>query len=314
MNWQQQLETARNVVAGHWSARPQFGIILGTGASAVADNIQVEATIPYKSIPGFPKSTAIGHKGQFVCGQLAGQPVIAMQGRFHLYEGYSDHQVHLPIALMRKMGVSILFISNAAGGLNPRYQSGELMVLESHLDLMFRSWLIPGQKTEPTALAAGVRSDIKSAKEPEAGAYGSGRASDQDPSQKRGHARADAYDRSLIDGSLQFARHSDFVLHRGVYAGLLGPNYETRAEYRFLRRIGADVVGMSTVPEVVFAANLGMRVLAFSIVANVARPDFLEPTSGQEVIDAAAVAAPRLCALVENAISMATASKRHQAG
>jgi purine-nucleoside phosphorylase len=256
--------------------------------------------------------------GQFVCGQLAGQPVFAMQGRFHLYEGYADHQVYLPLALMREMGVSTLFISNAAGGLNPRFQSGELMVLESHLDLMFRSWQIPvTTKTEPTALAAGSARDINNPEEPEASAYGSEKmnsSSDCDQSMGRGNTKADVYDRELIDESLKFARQSDFVLQRGVYAGLLGPNYETRAEYRFLRRIGADVVGMSTVPEVVFAARLGMRVLAFSIVANVAKPDVLERTSGQEIVDAAAVAAPRLRALVENAIAKVTASKRHLAG
>ncbi len=266
MNWQQQLDAARKIVEGHWLARPQFGIILGTGAGAIADSIRIEATIPYFSIPGFPLSTAIGHKGQFVCGQLAGHPIIAMQGRFHLYEGYSDHQIRLPLALMQELGVSTLFISNAAGGLNPRFRSGELMVLENHLDLMFRSWKIP------------------------------------DPTTGRGVSRADAYDRALIDASLKFARNSDFVLQRGVYAGVTGPNFETRAEYRFLRQVGADVVGMSTVPEIVFAANLGMRVLAFSIVANVANPDLLEPTSGQEVVAAAAVAAPRLCDLVTNAI------------
>ncbi|MGI9518077.1 MAG: purine-nucleoside phosphorylase [Pirellulaceae bacterium] len=266
----QQLEPAVAEVASKWSGRPRFGIILGTGAGKVADNIEVEARIPYRDIPGFPVSTVIGHEGQFVCGKLAGQSLIAMQGRFHLYEGYSDAQVHLPIALMRRLGVEILFISNAAGGVNPRFASGDLMVLASHLDLMFRTWQVPD-----VPLAAG-----------------------------RPLSLADAYDQHLIDQALNHARSEDFVLHRGVYAGLLGPNYETRAEYRFLRKIGGDVVGMSTVPEVVFAAQMGIRVLAFSIVANVANPDLLEPTSGQEVVDAAAVAAPRLCSLVVNAMEL----------
>ena len=262
------LESALHVVRTRWSGQPRFGIILGTGAGDVANRIEIEAAIPYTEIPGFPQSTAVGHRGQFVCGQLAGRGVIAMQGRFHLYEGYSPQQVQLPLALMRALGVQLLFISNAAGGLNPRFASGQLVVLESHLDLMFRSW-----NTGPTAATLG-----------------------------RPPGRADVYDRSLIQGALACARQQDFVLHRGVYAGLLGPNYETRAEYRFLRRIGADVVGMSTVPEVVFAAALGMRVLAFSIVANVAQPDVLEPTSGQQVVDAAAVAAPQLCSLMVHAI------------
>lgn len=269
MDWQQQLESARKTIAGHWSGRPRFGIILGTGAGTVAERIEVDVAIPYSTIPGFPRSTALGHKGQFVCGQLAGHSVIAMQGRFHLYEGYPAHQIRLPIALLCELGVRTLFISNAAGGLNPRFQCGELMVLESHLDLMFQSWNVPGRVA------------------------------------KLRNPRADTYDRDLIDASLQFARKNDFVLHQGVYAGVLGPNYETRAEYRFLRRVGADAVGMSTVPEVVFAASLEMRVLAFSIIANVARPDALEPTSGQKVIDAAAMAAPRLFALVTHAMQRA---------
>lgn len=257
-----------------WQGRPRFGIILGTGAGEVAEQIDTVAEIPYHSIPGFPRSTAVGHKGQFVCGQLAGQDIIAMQGRFHLYEGYSDEQVRLPIQLMKALGVEVLFISNAAGGINPNFASGDLMVLESHLDLMFRAWQTPNQ-TCPAGRPVSL---------------------------------ADAYDRTLIEHSIVHARAGDFVLQRGVYAGLLGPNYETRAEYRFLRKAGADVVGMSTVPEVVFAAQLGIRVLAFSIVANVAKPDVLEPTSGQEVVDAAAVAAPRLCSLVVNAMNKSDGS------
>ncbi len=259
---------ARNLITAKWPTRPSCGIILGTGAGSVVENIAVEATIPYAEIQGFPRSTAEGHKGQFVCGQLAGHAVIAMQGRFHLYEGYRNSQIHLPLAVMHDLGVRTLIISNAAGGINPRFASGDLVVLESHLDLMFRDWQVP-----PQELPAG-----------------------------RPATRADVYDRCLIDRALACARSHDFVLQRGVYAGLVGPNYETRAEYRFLRRIGADVVGMSTVPEVVFAARSGMRVLALSIVANVARPDALKPTSARQVIDAAAVAAPRLAALVVNAI------------
>jgi purine-nucleoside phosphorylase len=264
----QQLQAARQVVRQHWDGRPRCGVILGTGAADVANRIEGAVRIPYSRIPGFPQSTAPGHEGRFVCGQLADHAVIAMQGRFHVYEGYRDLQIALPLQLMRSLGVQLLLISNAAGGLNPAFESGQLMVLESHLDLMFRSWRV----AQPKTLAG------------------------------RPTARADVYDRRLIQRSLKHARREDFVLHRGVYAGMPGPNYETRAEYRFLRRVGADVVGMSTIPEVVFAAQLGMRVLAFSIVANVARPDALEPTSGQQVIDAAAVAAPRLCSLLVNAI------------
>ena len=268
-----EFNAAKKVLQERWPKRPRFGIILGTGAGDVANRISADVEIPYSEIPGFPTSTAVGHKGQFVCGQLEGTDIIAMQGRFHLYEGYSNQQVRLPLELMRSQGVELLFISNAAGGINPKFQSGQLMALNSHLDLMFRSWQVPGHTFDPEAFPAG-----------------------------RPTTRADVYDRDLIHSCRSFARKQDFVLQQGVYAGLLGPTYETRAEYRFLRKIGADVAGMSTVPEVVFAAELGMKVMAFSIVANIANPDQLEPTSGQEVVDAAAVAAPRLCSLVTHAM------------
>ncbi len=260
---------AAALISQKWSARPRFGVILGTGAGDVANAIKDRIEIPYAQIPGFPSSTAVGHAGQLVCGRLAGHEIIAMQGRFHLYEGYSDDQVHLPLAVMRQLGVQTLFISNASGGINPKFRSGELMVLSSHLDLMFRPWKVHQQQVachRPVCLS-------------------------------------DVYDRRLLTSSLAHARQQDFVLHEGVYAALTGPAYETRAEYRFLRKVGADVVGMSTVPEVVFAASLGISVLAFSIIANVANPDVLEPTSGQQVVDAAAVAAPRLCSLVINAMN-----------
>ena len=268
MDESQPLDSALKFIDSRWGERARYGVILGTGAGDVAEQIQSDVTIPYSQIPSFPNATALGHRGELVCGRLANANIIAMRGRFHLYEGYSDQQVLFPLQIMRALGVELLFISNAAGGLNPHFESGQLMVLQSHLDLMFRAW------KQPTIITAAGRP----------------------------LTRADMYDRDLIQLSINHAMREDFVLHRGVYAGLLGPTYETRAEYRFLRRIGADVAGMSTVPEVVFAAGLGMRILAFSIVANVAKPDVLEPTSGQEVIDAAALAAPRLCSLVINAI------------
>ncbi len=269
-SWQQQVDEAKSVLTRHGGESPRFAIILGTGADAVAAGIQAENVIAYSDIPGFPRSTATGHRGQFVLGTFAGQRVIGMQGRFHLYEGYRVEQIRLPIEVMGALGVRTLLVSNAAGGLNPRFRSGELMVLTSHIDLMFRSW-----------------------------------GSSRSHSAGRPVCRADVYDRPLIAASLEYARRAGFVLQQGVYAGLQGPNYETRAEYRCLRKIGADVVGMSTIPEVVAAAGLGMRVLAFSVVANVANPDQLAATSGEAVVDAAAVAAPPLRELIENAIRRA---------
>jgi purine-nucleoside phosphorylase len=257
-------------IAQNWPQRPRFGIILGTGAGKLAEAIRREATFPYTDFSGFPHSTAMGHAGQFVCGQLQGQAVIAMQGRFHLYEGYRVEQSTLGVQTMAALGTKFLLVSNAAGGINPKDRSGEVMLITSHIDLMFRP------APAPETCRSGLRPEL------------------------RGDS---AYDRELIAQAEACARRHDFSVHRGTYCGLLGPNYETRSEYRFLRRIGGDTVGMSTVPEVRLAARLGLRVLGLSIVTNVARPDALDPTSGQEVIDAAQVAGPCLRALFENAIS-----------
>lgn len=262
------IQTAADFIQARWNKSPRFGIILGTGAGKVAEEIVSEQEISYGDVPDFPKSTAIGHKGQFVCGTLGGADVIAMQGRFHLYEGYSVDQATLAIHTMHKLGVEMLFVSNASGGINPKFSSGEIMLINSHIDFMFRS---TPQMCAETA-------------------------------QDRPTLLSDAYDKKLIEQAFECSRKNGFNIHQGVYASMLGPNYETRAEYRFLKRIGADVAGMSTVPEVAVAGRYGMRVLGMSIISNVAKPDVLEATSGQEVIDAAGVAAPNLKSIVVNAI------------
>ena len=264
------IESAADFVRSQWDRTPRFGIILGTGAGQLAEEIETEQVLPYGEIPHFPRSTAMGHKGQLVCGKLGGQDVVAMAGRFHLYEGYPVDQATLAIHAMHRLGVEILFVSNASGGINPKFASGEIMLIESHIDFMYRSTLnlnAPVVRDRPTMLS-------------------------------------DAYDRELIGQAKSCAREKGFVVHQGVYAAMLGPNYETRAEYRFLKRIGGDVAGMSTVPEVTVAGRYGMRVLGMSIISNVAKPDVLAETSGQEVIDAAAVAAPNLKAIVVNAIGL----------
>lgn len=260
----QQALDAAEAIRARWPQSPRFGVILGTGAGELAGQIDATEIIPYGQLPHFPTSTALGHKGQFVCGTLAGAPVLAMQGRFHLYEGYSVDLATLPIHVMHELGVEVLFVSNASGGINPKFSSGQIMLIDSHVDFMFRS--------TPNMTGQVVQS--------------------------RPLLRSDAYDPALIKMAEQCARRNGFPIHQGVYASMLGPNYETRAEYRFLRRIGADVVGMSTVPEVAVAARYDMRVLGLSIVSNVAKPDVLEATSGQEVIDAAKVTAPQLKAIV----------------
>lgn len=263
-----QADQAAEFLQSRWKARPRFGIVLGTGSGQVAEQIDADERIDYGDIPHFPRSTAIGHAGQMVCGKLAGQEIIAMQGRFHLYEGYSVDAATLAIHVMHRMGVEVLFVSNAAGGMNPHFQVGEIMLINSHLDFLYR--------TSPA-----LSSDVTSA---------------------RPHQRSDHYDDDLIAQAKSFARQEGIVIHEGVYAALLGPNYETRAEYRFLRRIGADVAGMSTVPEVTVAARYGLRVMGMSVVTNVANPDSLDATTGQEVVDAAEVAASDMCRIVVNAI------------
>lgn len=252
------------ILQQRWNVRPKFGVVLGTGAGEIASQIVKDEVFDYQTLPHFPASTAIGHQGQFVCGKLDGVDLVAMAGRFHLYEGYPLDQATLPIRVMHHLGVEVLFVSNASGGINPSYQSGDIMLIDSHIDLMCRS--TPSMH----------RPDVR----------------------QRPSGRSDVYDQNLIAQAHRHGRQLGVTLQQGVYAGLLGPNYETRAEYRFLRRVGADVAGMSTIPEVVVAANYQMRVLGMSIVSNVAKPDVLQATSGEEVVDAARVAAPYLKEIV----------------
>ena len=269
-NFSSLISQAVDSIAAQWSERPRFGIVLGTGAGIVAEHIQADVTMPYASIPNFPVSTATGHKGNLVCGTLDGHEVVAMQGRFHLYEGYNVDLATLPIHVMRALGVEVLFVSNAAGGLNPKMVRGDVMLINSHVDFMNRS---SQQLTSAPVLGRpSLRSD-------------------------------DCYDESLQDLAKGIARREGFPLHEGVYAAMLGPNYETRAEYRCLRRFGVDVAGMSTVPEVTVASRCGMKVVAISIVTNVANPDVLEETSGDEVVEAAQVAAPKLKSIVSGVMA-----------
>ncbi len=246
-----------------------MGIILGTGLGALAEEIEAEATIPYPEIPHFPRSTVESHKGQLVCGKLAGQTVVAMEGRFHLYEGYSVAQVTYPIRVLKELGCSILLVSNAAGGMNPLHEKGDLVVLEDHINLMGVNPLVG-----PNDERLGPRfPDL-----------------------------IEPYDRSLQDLALKAALDEKIVAHRGVYVAVTGPNLETRAEYRFLRGIGADVVGMSTVPEVLVAIHAGMRVLGFSIVTDRCLPDALEPVKIEDILAVAREAEGKLRRIVRRVL------------
>jgi purine-nucleoside phosphorylase len=260
-----QIREAVEVIRSRWAGQPRVGIILGTGLGGLAQQIKTEATLAYPSIPHFPRSTAVSHAGQLVCGQLQGVPVLAMEGRFHAYEGYSLRQITFPVRVMKALGAEILIVSNACGGLNPQYAAGDIMVIEDHINLMNGNPLI------------GVNDDALGPRFPDMSA---------------------PYDHGLIQRALQIARREDFTAHKGVYVAVTGPNLETRAEYRFLRAIGADVVGMSTVPEVLVAVHAGLRTLGLSIVTDFCRPDCLQPAQIDEILAIAAAAEPKLRAIV----------------
>lgn len=260
-----QVQEAVEAVGGAWSGQARVGIILGTGLGGVAGHIATEAELAYDSIPHFPRSTAIGHAGRLVCGRLEGVPVVAMEGRFHAYEGYSYRQITFPVRVMKALGADLLVVSNACGGMNPQFARGDIVIIDDHINLMTGNPLI------------GVNDDSLGPRFPD---------------------MCEPYDRKLIDRALAIARREDFVAHKGVYVAVTGPNLETRAEYRFLRAIGADVVGMSTVPEVLVARHAGMRVLGLSIVTDMCLPDALEPADIDAILATAAEAEPKLRKIV----------------
>ncbi|MBX3432393.1 MAG: purine-nucleoside phosphorylase [Pirellulales bacterium] len=258
-----------SAVRRHWDATPVAGIILGSGLGGLANEIDATATIAYGDIPHFPKSTAVGHAGRLVCGMLAGKPVVAFQGRFHLYEGWSAEQASLPVRLMKALGAEALVVSNAAGGLNPQFRVGDVMLIDDQINLMFANPLV------------GVNDDALGPRFPDMCA---------------------PYDPLLQEVAATVALEHKFPLRRGVYVGMLGPTYETRSEYRMCRTIGGDAVGMSTVPEVVAAIHAGMRVLGISTITNVGSPDALGETTAHDVLNAAATAADKLAAIVRGVV------------
>lgn len=260
-----QIEEAVAAIRKVWKGQPHAGIILGTGLGGLVKNIQVEASLDYEEIPNFPKSTAISHRGRLVCGSLNGLPVVAMEGRFHMYEGYPLKQITLPVRVMKALGAGLLVVSNACGGMNPYYKSGDIMLIEDHINLLGDNPLI------------GINDDRLGPRFPD---------------------MCEPYDQKLVDRALAVARRENIVAHKGVFVAVAGPNLETRAEYRFLRMIGADVVGMSTVPEVIVAVHAGMRVVGFSVVTDMCLPDCLEPADVPKIIATANAAEPNLCKLV----------------
>ncbi len=248
----------------------RVGLILGTGLGRLADEIEARETVEYGEIPGFPLSTVESHHGKLIAGTLRGVEVIAMQGRFHLYEGYSAWQVTFPVRVMAALGVETLLISNAAGGMNPLYRRGDLMLVTDHINLQGANPL-----SGPNVDAWGPRFPDMS----------------------------EPYDRALRQSAEDAALERGVPLRQGVYVAVVGPNLETRAEYRFLRTIGADVVGMSTVPEVIVARHQGMRCLAISVVTDECFPDALEEVKIEDILAAAAQAEPSLTALMGDVVA-----------
>lgn len=266
-----QIQEATATIRAQWSGQPTIGIVLGTGLGKLASEIQPEAVFPYENLPHFPVSTAPGHKGQLVCGTLAGKTVVAMEGRFHFYEGYSLQQITFPVRVMRALGCDVLIASNACGGMNPQYAHGDIMLIEDHINLLGANPLIG-----PNDSRLGERFPDM--------CY--------------------PYDRELLRIAKAAAVEEKIPVQQGVYVAVPGPNLETRAEYRFLRTIGADVVGMSTVPEVIVGVHSGMRNLGLSVITDVCLPDALKPVSLAEIIRTANEAEPKVARLVKRILTM----------
>lgn len=283
------VELAIEAIRRATDRRPATAIILGSGLGGLVQEIEQAVAIDFADLPGFARSTAEGHAGQLVFGYLAGQPVVAMAGRFHRYGGWCVEQITFPVRVMAALGAERLVVSNAAGGLNPNLCVGDIVLIEDHIDWMYGS---PALR-----FSASVGGDGAQAPQPRP-------ASSVDHPELAAMrlpipARSPAiYDDAMISQAMAAGRRGNFAVYRGTYLATLGPTYETRAEYRMMRRIGADVVGMSTVPEALVAAQMGMRVLALSMVSNLARPDLAVQAAHDQVLQAGADAAPNVLAIV----------------
>jgi len=263
------IEESINSIQGYSKVKPEIAIILGTGLGELAEDIEDKVSIPYQKISNFPVSTVHGHSGNLVLGKIEGKKVVAMQGRFHLYEGYSMKEITFPVRVMKKLGANIIIISNAAGGMNRFFERGDLMLIHDHINLMGSNPLIG-----PNEEKLGPRFP--------------------DMSQ--------AYDLELIKVTQKVALEEGILLHKGIYAGLTGPMLETPAEYRYLIKMGADAVGMSTVPEVIVANHMGMRVLGISCITDLAIDGVVEKVQFGEILKAAAKSEPIMTRIVRKVI------------
>jgi len=259
-----QFQDSLHYIQSRTSLKPQIGIILGTGLGKLVDQIEIHESIDYSDIPYFPISTVETHSGKLIFGHLEGKAVVAMQGRFHYYEGYSMQEVTYPVRIMKLLGIEKLLISNIAGGINPNYELADLMILDDHINL------------QPENPLVGKNLDELGPRWPDMFA---------------------PYDRKMIESALEFGKEQGFRIHEGVYVSVGGPNLETRAEYRYLATIGADAVGMSTVPEVIVARHMNIPVFAISVISDLCYEPKLKPADISELLESAAHAQPKLSAI-----------------
>lgn len=263
------IEESVKAITDKVSFKPEIGIILGTGLGMLAKDVEPVGVIPYQEIPHFPVPTVESHSGRFILGKLSGKKVCVMQGRFHYYEGYEMPEITHPVRVMKGLGIKILIVSNACGGLNPQFQAGDIMVITDHINLLGDNPL------------CGVT-------DPELG--------------PRFPDMYNCYDRELVDLTEKVALDLKLTLRRGVYIATMGPNLETAAEYRLFRNCGGDAVGMSTVPEVIVARQIGIKVLGFSVITDMGLPDAMRPVNLAEILKIAGGAEPKLTVLVREVV------------
>ncbi len=263
--FQKCVEEATAFIGSRLESRPDIAVVLGTGLGGVADAMEKPVSLPYGTIPHFPVSTVQSHHGCLLCGRWAGKSILALQGRFHLYEGYTPLQISFPIRVLASLGVKTLILSNAAGGLDPRFRPGDLMLVNDHINMTGQNPLV------------GPNVDKWGPRFPD---------------------MTEPYSKRLRDLALETALSERIRLHQGVFAGVLGPNLETAAETRFLRRIGADAVGMSVIMEAITAVHAGLELLGISVISNVNLPDHYVPAPLEQIIATAEAAGPELMRLL----------------
>ena len=265
----EKLNETVNFLRSRITLTPEIGIILGTGLGDLVNEIEIDHVIPYSAIPNFPVSTVEGHTGQLIFGKMSGRIIVAMQGRFHYYEGYTMQQVAFPVRVMKLLGTELLILSNASGGVNPSFNIGDLMIIEDHINLMKDNPLI------------GQNEDSLGPRFPD---------------------MSHAYSRELIEKVFAIAARHKITLKKGIYAAVSGPSFETPAEYHYIRTIGADAVGMSTIPEVIAARHMGLKCLAFSVITDLGIPGKIVELTHEDVIAAAGKVEPVMAAILKELI------------